>query len=113
MATLKDVLKRLFARPDRELPEWAILQKYSRRSLETIDRELRAEICESRSRSIPYRDEVPTETRAQRHARVRAIAAQYPELSHEKIQRCRRLGYSEDLMLALRGAAIGERIRQR
>jgi len=47
----------------------------------------------------------------QRNIEARRIAAQYPELSLEHILHCRKLGYSEDLMVELRWAAIAEKIR--
>jgi uncharacterized protein len=50
------------------------------------------------------------ENRKQRHVEVRRIFAEYPELSLETIARGIRLGYSEDVFLQLRFAAITERI---
>jgi uncharacterized protein len=44
--------------------------------------------------------------------RARAICAQYPELSYEHVAQCLRLGYDEDQMLLVRGAAIGKLIRE-
>jgi hypothetical protein len=44
-------------------------------------------------------------------AEVRAAFAVAPELPLEEIARFKRLGYSEDVVLALRGAAIGKQIR--
>jgi len=49
--------------------------------------------------------------RKQRISEARRIFAQYPELSFEHVLHCIKLGYSEDVMLALRGAAIAERIK--
>jgi hypothetical protein len=107
MATFMEALKRMLARPDCQLEPWALVAKRSKRSLESIQLELRS--CATRS--IPHRAEAPMLTRAEKRKRARAIFAQYPELSCEKVARCVRLGYSEDAMLSLRGAAIGERIR--
>jgi len=50
------------------------------------------------------------EKRKQRHAEVRRICANYPELSFEHVAQCLKLGYSEDLMLQLRFAAITEKL---
>jgi hypothetical protein len=44
-------------------------------------------------------------------AEVRAAFAVAPELPLEEIARFKRLGYSEDVILALRGAQIGKQIR--
>jgi HK97 family phage prohead protease len=51
------------------------------------------------------------EKRKQRHAEARRKCAEFPELSFETVLRGIKLGYSEDLMLELRWAAIGERIK--
>jgi hypothetical protein len=111
MATLNEVLKRMFARPDSELPQWAVVAKRSLRSIESMVVEIRSS---KQCRVVAQRSAPPvvTETRAERHKRARAIFAAYPELSFEAVARAKRLGYSEDLMLQLRGAELGERIRQ-
>jgi hypothetical protein len=105
--TLRQALERMFARPEAQLPEWALTAKRSGRSLDLIAKEIR----ECRSVRIPQ--PAPAETRAQRFARARRLCANYPELSFETVARCIRLDYSEDAMNSLRLAAISERIAQR
>jgi len=58
------------------------------------------------------RKQIESFDKKHRHDEVRRLFAQYPELSLEHIAQCRRLGYSEDVMLQLRGAEIAKRIRE-
>jgi hypothetical protein len=55
-------------------------------------------------------ENLQADKKRQRIAAARSRFAEYSPLSAEEIVRCRKLGYSEDLMLELRGAAYARQI---
>lgn len=109
MSTLKEVLRRMWSRPLAQVPDWLRKAKRSM-TLDQICVEMRSSRCYSIGEMRTT--DLVTETRSQRHKRARETFAKYPELAFEDVARAKRLGYSEDTMLALRGAAIGDLIRQ-
>ena len=110
--TLKNAIKRLFAHPDKEQAEATLLTKYSRRSIDSIVNAMKLELRSCRLFPVALRSAV-TETRAESFKRARATFAQHPGLCFEDIARAKRMygADSEDVLLALRGAEIGRRIR--
>ena len=111
--TFQEAVKRMLSRPDKELAPWALLQKYSRRSFDSIAASLQMEIRSVKQCRIVAQRSAPavTDTRAEARKRALATLARYPELNAEEIARAKLLGYNDDEMNLLRLAAIGERIR--